>query len=173
MKKKNTQVTKCFCLYLYGYPWYFALNTDNSQLKNTITRAIPATHITATHTNNISIVQGTKVTCVIIYESICGQHTFSLANLQVRGSSFTQHHHSHGNSSIWHKGQGQLTKQLWSLRIDLKVQQRETKRQMTFGIKSVRTYNQGYWKAERCASRRRTGLDCCRGYNSETHFNIV
>lgn len=63
--------------------------------------------------------------------------------------------------------------QNYGLRINLNVQQRETKRPVTFGIKSVRTYNQGYWKAERCASRRRIGLDCCRGYNSETHFNSI
>lgn len=36
--------------YLYGYPWYLALKMDSSQLKNSTTRQMPATHITDTQT---------------------------------------------------------------------------------------------------------------------------
>lgn len=34
-------------LYLYGYPWYFDLKTESSQLKNNTTKPIPAIHMTA------------------------------------------------------------------------------------------------------------------------------
>lgn len=33
--------------YLYGYPWYFDLKTDSSQLKKNTTKPIPAMHMTA------------------------------------------------------------------------------------------------------------------------------
>lgn len=33
--------------------------------------------------------------------------------------------------------------------------------------------HEGYWKAERCASQRQTGPDCCRGCNSETDIFAV
>lgn len=38
-----------------------------------------------------------------------GGRTFPLAHVQVRGSSFTQQHHSHGDGSVWRLGQGRLT----------------------------------------------------------------
>lgn len=50
-------VCEYLCLYLYGYPWYFALKMDNSQLKNSITSPTPATHITDTHTNTHTLVK--------------------------------------------------------------------------------------------------------------------
>lgn len=127
MKKKNTQVTKCYCLYLYGYPWYFALKTDNSQLKNTITSAIPATHITATHTHthNISIVRGTKVTCVIIYEPCVGNVLFLLP---ISRSEEAASHSITIPMVIAASGTKVKvnSQNNYSLRIDLKVQQRET-----------------------------------------------
>lgn len=41
------------CSHLYGYPWYLALKIDSNQLKNSITRPIPATHITDTQASAI------------------------------------------------------------------------------------------------------------------------
>lgn len=45
IKQENPTLT---CSHLYGYPWYLALKIDSNQLKNSITRPIPATHITDT-----------------------------------------------------------------------------------------------------------------------------